>query len=67
VRTSSRARFLPLVDHAEDALLLGDDRIQGVFLVALALVRLPGRADPHTNGVDDALDARTGITVDVNR
>ncbi|HYB34407.1 MAG TPA: hypothetical protein VEF72_00435 [Mycobacterium sp.] len=37
---------LPLVDQAEDALFLGDDRVQGVFLVGLALVRLTRRGYP---------------------
>ena len=34
------AAVVGLVDHAEDAFLLGDDRVDGELLVAFAVVRL---------------------------
>ena len=45
-----------LVDHVEDAFLLGDDRLEGELLVAFAVMRFARRADAHPDLVDDLLD-----------
>ena len=55
------AAVVGLIDHAEDAFLLGDDRVEGELLVTFALVRLARRADAHTHLVDDLLDQRARV------
>lgn len=49
------------VDHGEDALLFGDDRVDGEAFVALAVMGGARRADAHAHLGDDLLDHRARV------
>jgi len=55
------------IHQSENALLLGNHRVHGEHLMALAVMRLPVRADAHPHRVDHLLDARPRIPRRVHR